>query len=64
MSSQNLSKIERNYFDKLIESCYESVFPSEETIQELISKAKEIFINESNVQIVHAPVTILSLIHI
>ena len=58
MSTGNLTKIERSYFDNLIENCYESVFPTEETIQELISKAKEIFVNEENVQTVHAPVTI------
>ena len=58
MSSGKLSKIERNYFDKLIEDCYDGVVLPEETIQQLISKAKEIFINEDNVQIVHAPVTI------
>ena len=52
------SKIERNYFDKLIEDCYNGTVLSEETILELISKAKEIFINEENVQTVHAPVTI------
>ena len=50
--------IERNYFDKLIEDCYDGVVLPEETIQQLISKAKEIFINEDNVQIVHAPITI------
>ena len=58
MSSGKLTKIERNYFDKLIEDCYDGVVLPEETIQQLISKAKEIFINEDNVQIVHAPVTI------
>ena len=58
MSSGKLSKIERNYFDKLIEDCYAGVVLPEETIHQLISKAKEIFINEDNVQAVHAPVTI------
>ena len=58
MSSGKLTKIERNYFDKLIEDCYDGVVLPEETILQLISKAKEIFINEDNVQMVHAPVTI------
>ena len=63
MSSGNLTKIERNYIDKLIETCYEGECPSEETVRELITKAKEIFIKENNVQIVHAPVTICGDIH-
>ena len=58
MSSGKLNKIERNYFDKLIENCYDGVVLPEETILQLISKAKEVFINEENVQTVHAPVTI------
>ena len=58
MSSGKLTKIERNYFDKLIEDCYNGVILPEETILQLISKAKEIFVNEENVQTVHAPVTI------
>ena len=63
MSSKNLSIIERNYLEKLIENCYNGEFPSEETVKDLISKAKEIFINEGNVQTVHAPVTICGDIH-
>ena len=63
MSSNNLSKIERNYLDNLIENCYNGEIPSEETVKDLINKAKEIFINESNVQTVHAPVTICGDIH-
>ena len=58
MSTGKLTKIERNYFDKLIEDCYNGVVLPEETILQLISKAKEIFVNEENVQTVHAPVTI------
>ena len=58
MSSGKLTKIERNYFDKLIEDCYDGIVLPEETILQLISKAKEIFVNEDNVQTVHAPVTI------
>ena len=63
MSSKNLSIIERNYLEKLIENCYNGEFPSEETVKDLISKAKEIFINEGNLQTVHAPVTICGDIH-
>ena len=58
MSSGKLNKIERNYFDKLIDDCYNGIVLPEDTILQLISKAKEIFINEENVQTVHAPVTI------
>ena len=42
MSSNNLSKIERNYLDNLIENCYNGEIPSEETVKDLINKAKEI----------------------
>ena len=48
MSTGKLSKIERNYLDKLIEDAYNGVVPNEETVKELISKAKEIFIKEEN----------------
>ena len=58
MSSGKLSKIERNYLDKLIEDSYNGIVPSEDTVKELIDKAKEIFIKEENVRSVHAPVTI------
>ena len=58
MSSKKLSIITRNYLEKLIESCYEGQIPSEETVKDLINKAKEIFINEDNVQAVTAPVTV------
>ena len=63
MSTGKLSKIERNYLDKLIEDAYNGVVPNEETVKELISKAKEIFIKEENVRSVHAPVTICGDIH-
>ena len=58
-----LSQIERNYLDKLIEDSYNGVIPNEDTIKELIDKAKEIYIKEENVQTVHAPVTICGDIH-
>ena len=63
MSSKKLSIITRNYLEKLIESCYEGQIPSEETVKDLINKAKEIFINEDNVQAVTAPVTVCGDIH-
>ena len=63
MSSGKLSKIERNYLDKLIEDSYNGVIPSEDSVKELIDKAKEIFIKEENVRAVHAPVTICGDIH-
>ena len=63
MSSGKLSKLERNYLDKLIEDSYNGIVPSEESIKDLINKAKEVFIKEDNVQIVHAPVTICGDIH-
>ena len=63
MSSKNLSTIERNYLEKLIENLYNGEFPPEDTVKDLINKAKEIFINEGNVQTVHAPVTICGDIH-
>ena len=63
MSSKKLSIITRNYLEKLIESCYEGQIPSEETVKDLINKAKEIFINENNVQAVTAPVTVCGDIH-
>ena len=63
MSTGKLSKIERNYLDRLIEDSYNGVVPNEDSIKELIGKAKEVFIKEDNVQIVHAPVTICGDIH-
>ena len=51
MSSGKLSKIERNYLDKLIEDSYNGIVPNEDTIKELINKAKEVLIKEDNVQI-------------
>ena len=63
MSSGKLSKIERNYLDKLIEDSYNGVVPNEDSVKELIGKAKEVFIKEDNVQTVHAPVTICGDIH-
>ena len=63
MTSKKLSTITRSYFDKLILDCYEGEIPSEETVQDLINKAKEIFITENNVQSVNAPVTICGDIH-
>ena len=63
MSSGTLTKIERNYLDKLIDNCYACEIPPEETVQDLINKAKEILVKENNVQIVHAPVTICGDIH-
>ena len=63
MSSGKLSKIERNYLDKLIEDSYNGIVPSEDTVKELIDKAKEIFIKEENVRSVHALVTICGDIH-
>ena len=63
MSSRKLNKTDRNHLEKLIEDCYDGIVPSEDTVQELILKAKEIFINEENVQTVHAPITICGDIH-
>ena len=63
MSSGKLSKIERNYLDKLIEDLYNGIVPNEDKINDLINKAKEIFIKEDNVRNVHAPVTICGDIH-
>ena len=34
MSTGKLSKIERNYLDKLIEDAYNGIVPSEETVKE------------------------------
>ena len=63
MPSGKLSKIERNYLDKLIEDLYNGIVPNEDKINDLINKAKEIFIKEDNVRNVHAPVTICGDIH-
>ena len=54
MTSVKLSLKERNYLDKLIEESYNGVIPSEDSVKELINKAKEIYIKEENVQVVHA----------
>ena len=63
MSSGKLSKIERNYLQKLIEDSYKGVVPCEDIVKELIDKAKDIFIKEENVRNVHALVTICEDIH-
>ena len=63
MPSGKLSKIERNYLDKLIEDLYNGIVPNEDKVKDLINKAKEIFIKEDNVRNVHAPVTICGDIH-
>ena len=58
-----LSKIEINYLDKLIEDANNSLVPNENIVKDLLNKAKEIFIKEDNVRIVHTPITICGDIH-
>ena len=56
--SVKISKIKRNYLGKLIEDAYNEIVHNEETVKDLLNKAKEIFVKEDKVKTVHAPVII------
>ena len=49
--------------EKQIEDLFNCKFLPEEEVKDLCSKAKEIFIKEPNIQIVHCPVTVCGDIH-